>query len=117
VQSTATYPGNPTQQWIVHLEERQDNRSTGRAVFHHLAQKVPAHSTRKTYWLLENWDSFSKRLQIIIRRSLAGVDWITKKMVTGSIRRVRRMSWEIPWLQSVDLEYHNIDPLRGCSLL
>jgi len=23
------------------------------------------------------------------------------------------LSWDDPWLQSIDLEYHNIDPRRG----
>jgi proteasome accessory factor A len=24
------------------------------------------------------------------------------------------VTWDDPWLQSIDLEYHNIDPARDC---
>jgi len=34
-------------------------------------------------------------------------------MAFGSLHRVRGLNWDDPWLQSIDLEYHNIDPLRG----
>ena len=30
-----------------------------------------------------------------------------------AFRESEKLSWDDPWLQSLDLEYHNIDPNRG----
>ena len=34
-------------------------------------------------------------------------------MVLETFWRRKVLTWDDPWLQSLDLEYHNIDPLRG----
>jgi len=87
----ATYPGIQLSNGLVHLE----NGKTIGALdvqweFHHLAQKYLRNSSGKLTGSWKTGDSFSKRLQIIIRRSLRSrLDY--EEMVTGSIRRVRRI--------------------------
>ena len=44
---------------------------------------------------------------------IGGVDWISKKWLLESFVQAEKLSWDDPWLQSLDLEYHNIDPRRG----
>jgi proteasome accessory factor A len=44
---------------------------------------------------------------------LGGVDWITKKWLLETFMEAEEVGWDDPWLQSLDLEYHNIDPARG----
>ena len=44
---------------------------------------------------------------------IGGVDWISKKWLLESFMAEENLSWDDPWLQSLDLEYHNIDPARG----
>ena len=41
------------------------------------------------------------------------LDWVAKKWLLDSFRESENLSWDDPWLQSLDLEYHNIDPNRG----
>src|SRR5881396_2120446 len=84
VQSTRDISRDLTQRWIVRLE----NGKTIGALdvqweFHHLAQKYLRNSSAETNWLL---DAFVES---------------------------EGVSWDDPWLQSIDLEYHNIDPRRG----
>ena len=64
-------------------------------------------------WLLESWsfvlDSFATNPDALI----GGVDWITKRWLLEKFAEAESLSWDDPWLLSLDLEYHNIDPSRG----
>ena len=44
---------------------------------------------------------------------IGGVDWISKKWLLETFREAESLTWHDPWLQSLDLEYHNINPARG----
>ena len=41
------------------------------------------------------------------------MDWITKRWLLEQFRAEQNLSWTDPWMQSLDLEYHNINPARG----
>jgi hypothetical protein len=41
------------------------------------------------------------------------VDWAAKKALLSSFREEEKLSWTDPWLQAIDLEYHNIQPDQG----
>src|SRR6266705_398603 len=114
VQSTRDISRDPTQMWIVRLE----NGKTIGALdvqweFHHLAQKYLHNSSAETNWLLENWGFVLEAIPHNRQALIGGVDWITKKWLLEAFVESEGLSWDDPWLQSIDLEYHNIDPHRG----
>jgi proteasome accessory factor A len=41
------------------------------------------------------------------------VDWAAKKFLLDALHEEEKLSWSDPWLQSIDLEYHNLDLDRG----
>ena len=41
------------------------------------------------------------------------VDWTAKKFLLNALQEEEKLSWTNPWLQSIDLEYHNIDLETG----
>jgi Pup-ligase protein len=114
VQSTRDISRDPTQRWIVRLE---NGRTTGALdvqwEFHHLAQKYLHNSSAEMNWLLENWGFVLEAIAHNPQALIGGVDWITKKWLLDAFIEAEGLSWEDPWLQSIDLEYHNIDPRRG----
>jgi proteasome accessory factor A len=67
----------------------------------------------ETDWILESWrftlDALGTKPELL----LGGVDWISKKWLLESFRESEGLSWQDPWLQSLDLEYHNINPDKG----
>ena len=77
------------------------------------AQRVLGGRDAETDWVLENWaftlDALCTRPELL----LGGVDWISKKWLLETFRESESLSWQDPWLQSLDLEYHNINPARG----
>src|SRR5438270_2799673 len=114
VQSTRDISRDPTGRWLVDLE---NGRSMGALdiqwQFHELAQKHLRNSSAETDWLLESWSFPLEALEQNPHSLIGGVDWITKKWLLETFIESEGLSWDDPWLQSVDLEYHNIDPARG----
>ncbi len=114
VQSTRDISRDPSGRWIVDLE----NGKTIGALdvqwqFYDLAQKRFRNRNAETNWLLESWSFVLEALERNPESLIGGVDWITKKWLLEILIESEGLSWNDPWLQSVDLEYHNIDPERG----
>jgi proteasome accessory factor A len=114
VQSTRNISRDPTRRWLLELE----NGKTISALdvqwqFHELAQKHLRFRTAETDWLLENWSFTLEALETNQPALIGGVDWITKKWLLDTFIESEGVGWDDPWLQSIDLEYHNIDPGRG----
>src|SRR5439155_20360650 len=40
-------------------------------------------------------------------------DWAEKKVLLNELQEEEKLQWSDPWLQAIDLEYHNIDLERG----
>ncbi len=64
-------------------------------------------------WLIESWSFVLESLTNNQPALIGGVDWITKRWLLESFIKEEGLSWNDPWLLSLDLEYHNIDPARG----
>src|SRR6202790_3305241 len=119
VQSTRDISRDPTGAWIVRLE----NGKTIGALevqwqFYDLVQKylrerAPKAFGAETDWLLESWSFVLEALEQNPHSLIGGVDWITKKWLLETFMESENLQWDDPWLQSLDLEYHNIDPARG----
>jgi proteasome accessory factor A len=114
VQSTRDISRDPTQRWIVDLE----NGKTIGALdvqweFHRLAQKYLRNRDAETDWLLESWSFVLEALDKNPQSLIGGVDWITKRWLLETFMESEKLKWDDSWLQSIDLEYHNIDPGRG----
>src|SRR5215470_15341670 len=114
VRSTRDISRDPTRKWIVDLE----NGKTIGALdvqwqFHDLAQRHLCGKDPENDWLLETWSFVLESLEQNPQALIGGVDWITKKWLLETFMASAKIGWDDPWLQSLDLEYHNIDPTRG----
>src|SRR6266446_5951085 len=114
VQSTRDISRDPTQRWIVDLE----NGKTIGALdvqwqFHELAQKHLRGNNAEIDWLLESWSFALEALEQNPHALIGGVDWITKRWLLESFMAAENLKWTDPALQSLDLEYHNINPEKG----
>src|SRR2546429_5257136 len=103
VQSTRDISRDPSQQWIVNLE----NGKTIGALdvqweFHQLAQKYLRNSSAETSWLLENWGFVLEAIANNHQALIGGGDRITKKWLLEAFVQSEGMSWGDSWLQSVD---------------
>jgi hypothetical protein len=114
VQSTRDISRDPTGAWIVRLE---NGKTIGgldiQWQFCELAQKHFGGLNEETDWLLESWSFTLEALGNKPESLIGGVDWITKKWLLETFMESEGLTWDDPWLQSLDLEYHNIDPEKG----
>ncbi|HEV3408958.1 MAG TPA: proteasome accessory factor PafA2 family protein, partial [Chthoniobacterales bacterium] len=114
VQSTREISRDTTRAWIVRLE---NGRTIGSLdlqwEFHALARKYLSGMNEETDWLLESWSYTLEAVQNKPEALIGGVDWITKRWLLETFMEAENIGWDDPWLLSLDLEYHNIDPERG----
>ena len=75
----------------------------------------------ETDWVLGEWRGTLEALAQDPQELLGKLDWVTKKWLLDAFAESERLDWEKPedrtWLQSQDLEYHNIDPAEGLYLM
>jgi proteasome accessory factor A len=114
VQSTRDISRDPTGAWIVRLE---NGKTIGgleiQWQFYDLAHKHLGGLNEETDWLLESWSFTLEALGNKPESLIGGVDWLTKKWLLEAFMESEGIGWDDPWLQSLDLEYHNIDPEKG----
>ncbi len=67
----------------------------------------------ETDWILDSWHFTLDALRNKPELLLGGVDWISKKYLLETFRESEGLTWQDPWLQSLDLEYHNVNPTKG----
>ena len=73
----------------------------------------------ETDWLLSEWSRALDALGNDHRSLIGFCDWITKKWLLDQFADAEGLDWEreqdLTWLQSQDLQYHNIDPSDSLS--
>jgi proteasome accessory factor A len=64
-------------------------------------------------WILCEWENVLNDLERDPMSTRDRVDWSAKKFLLDALQQDEKLSWSDPWLQSIDLEYHNLDLDRG----
>ena len=72
-------------------------------------------SDEETDWILQEWLDVLTLLPADRSQLVGRLDWVTK-LRSGDLVREERLGWDDPWLASLDLEYHNINPDQGLFL-
>jgi proteasome accessory factor A len=77
------------------------------------AQKIEHSPDSETAWLLQEWENVLNDLERDVSLTRDRVDWVAKKFLLSALQEAEGLSWSDPWLQAIDLEYHNIDIETG----
>ena len=64
-------------------------------------------------WALAEWEAVLDDLEGDILGAADRVDWIAKRRLLEEFMASEGCGWEDPVMQSLDLEYHNLDPAEG----
>src|SRR5437763_2952450 len=101
--------------WIIELKD-------GRKISAIDVQRIYLHAARKMWrdppdyehaWILREWENVLNDLERDPMATRDRVDWAAKKFLLEALQQEERLSWSDPWLQSIDLEYHNINLESG----
>jgi len=64
-------------------------------------------------WILREWENVLNDLERDPMTTRDRVDWAAKRLLLSALQEEEKLPWSDPWLQSIDLEYHNIDLDHG----
>ena len=76
-------------------------------------EKAFSGKNREWNWILEEWKRTLDELRHSPEKLSDRIDWAIKEKLFTEFMQSEGMGWEDPWLKSLDLEYHNLDPDRG----
>ncbi len=114
VLATREISRDPDGNWLVEMDDGSHQDALDiQYQFLECATRHLSGQDDETDWILESWgftlDAIRRKPELL----LGGVDWISKKYLLTTFMEDQKLSWQDPWLQSLDLEYHNINPERG----
>ena len=102
---------DPTHRWLL---ERSDGLTLTaidiQRSYLELAQRHLTGLDEESDWVLREWERTLNDLERDPMSCVDRVDWVTKKWLLDMFREEEGLSWSDPWMQSLDLEYHNINP-------
>jgi proteasome accessory factor A len=97
--------------WIIELKDgRKISAIDVQRIYLRAALAIatdPADDDRR--WVLREWENVLNDLQREPMSTRDRIDWAAKKFLLNALQEEEKLSWTDPWLQSIDLEYHNID--------
>lgn len=77
------------------------------------ARRRLAGQDEDTDWTLDAWSEVLDALELDPLLLSDRLDWVAKYVLLDAFRLEQGMSWNDPYLQSLDLAYHDIDPDQG----
>jgi Pup amidohydrolase len=103
-----------TYDWIIELRDgRKISAIDVQRLYLKAAQQIEHEPDSETAWLLNEWENVLNDLERDVSLTRDRVDWIAKKFLLGALQEAEGLSWSDPWLQAIDLEYHNVDVESG----
>ncbi len=114
IDATKSISRDQTYDWIIELSDgRKISAIDVQRIYLAAAGKSMADSGAEVKWLLREWEGVLNDLERDIMLCRDRIDWVAKKELLQTLRDGEKLSWTDPWLQSIDLEYHNILPEAG----
>ena len=105
---------NQTYEWLFKLKDgRKISAIELQREYLALAEQHLAGRDSETDWVLLEWESVLDGLEQDPMELRDRLDWVAKKWMLETFISEEGVSWDDPWLQSLDLEYHNIDSEAG----
>jgi proteasome accessory factor PafA2 len=103
-----------TYDWIIELKDgRKISAIDVQRIYLRAANKIQNGVSEGRQWVLHEWENVLDDLERDAMSTRDRIDWAAKKFLLNALQQEEGLSWNDPWLQSIDLEYHNVDLERG----
>jgi proteasome accessory factor PafA2 len=122
VDATKSISRDQTYDWIIELKDgRKISAIDVQRIYLRAASKLDpsasasgmAGGNEERRWILREWENVLNDLERDVMSTRDRVDWSAKKFLLEALQQEERLSWTDPWLQSIDLEYHDLDLDHG----
>ena len=113
---------DPSHTWIVEREDGSRIPAVAlQRIYLDAAERYFRGRDEEADWVLREWTWVLDRLASDPLQLMGCCDWVTKKWLLDTFVVSQGLSWDrredLSWLQSQDLEYHNVDPEVGLYYL
>lgn len=99
--------------WIIELRDGRKISAIDVQRLYLAAAQDRATDDPEVAWLLREWEAVLNDLERDVALTRDRVDWVAKKSLLNALQENEKLSWTDPWLQAIDLEYHNVLPESG----
>ena len=101
--------------WIVGLSDSTTITAVDiQWMFLEAAEKAFKGENDDTDWVLNAWKGILEDLEEKDPARVADrIDWAQKYLLLDSFREEEKIAWDDPWMESLDLAYHDINPEAG----
>jgi proteasome accessory factor A len=113
IDATKSISRDPTFQWIVELADGRKISAIDIQRIYLAAAREHLASAPGAEWILDEWETVLNDLSRAPLSCRDRVDWAAKRFLLDAFREAENVSWHDPWMQSLDLAYHNIDWEEG----
>jgi proteasome accessory factor PafA2 len=99
--------------WIIELRDgRKISAIDVQRLYLRAAEQIETADEERA-WLLREWETVLNDLERDVHSTRDRVDWVAKKFLLTALRDEEQLAWTDPWLQAIDLQYHDIDRETG----
>ncbi len=103
-----------TYRWEVQLEDGRYTTATEiQRIYLDLAERHLRGWDEEGDWVLDEWRFVIDALEHDPGCLVDRVDWVAKKWLLEYFMREEGLDWQDTWIQSLDLEYHNLNVARS----
>jgi proteasome accessory factor A len=115
IAATKQISRDPDYSWIIELRDGRKISALDVQRLYLAAAKQHCDPDEDTSWTLREWEMSLDDLTRDYWVCKDRIDWVAKKFLLETMRDAERLTWSDPWLQSIDLEYHNVGLDNGLS--
>lgn len=110
VEATKAISRDATYAWIVELQDgRKISAIEIQRLYLEAARELHPQAEGETRWILDEWEQILNDLDRDVSLCRDRCDWVAKKYLLDTFRAEEGVALDHTWLQSLDLEYHNVD--------
>ncbi|HYR57879.1 MAG TPA: proteasome accessory factor PafA2 family protein [Chthoniobacteraceae bacterium] len=113
IEATKSISRDASYSWIVELRDGRKISAIDIQRLYLAAAKKHCAKNGDAPWLLREWEQVLDDLALDYWKCRDRLDWVAKKFLLTTFQESERLEWTDPWLQSIDLEYHNVTLERG----
>ena len=114
VQAIRDISRDMTYRWEVQLEDGRYTTATEiQRAYLDLAERYLRGRDEEGDWVLDEWHFVIDALEHDPECLVDRVDWVAKKWLLEYFMREEGLDWQDSWIQSLDLEYHNLNAARS----
>lgn len=113
IESTKLLSRDQSLEWLVELRDGRTISAIDIQRLYLAAARKHCNEEEDTNWVLTEWEAVLDDLAADYWRCRDRVDWVAKKFLLTTFQESEGLDWNDPWLQSIDLEYHNVSLEHG----